>query len=61
MADEKGTQVKKQDSILLTTAVATCMGIWFGFMFEKSRVFEPASIRGQFLLTRWIMLKMFFG
>ena len=39
--------------------VAAGMGLLFGLAFEKSRVFEPQSIRGQFLLRRWIMLKMF--
>lgn len=36
-----------------------CAGIVFGLALEKSRVFEPSSIRGQMILERWIMLKMF--
>ena len=42
--------------VLLTSL---CTGIVFGFVFEKSRVFEPVNIRGQFLLQNWSMLKMF--
>jgi hypothetical protein len=39
-------------------AISALMGFIFGFCFEKSRVFEPVVIRGQFVFERWIMLKM---
>lgn len=41
--------------------VSTLMGLCFGFFFEKSHCYEPASIRGQFIFERWVMLKMFMG
>jgi hypothetical protein len=44
--------------ILITACV---MGLFFGVFFDKSHVFEPANIRGQFVFKRWIMLKMFLG
>ncbi|GMH55238.1 hypothetical protein TL16_g01857 [Triparma laevis f. inornata] len=37
-----------------------CGTLW-GFVFEKSRVFEVRSIRGQMVFERWVMLKMFMG
>ena len=42
-------------------ATSCIMGLIFGMMFTKSRVFVPENIRGQFIFTRWIMLKMFLG
>ena len=36
-----------------------CMGVVFGFALEKSRVFEPGIILGQFQLRNFIMLKVF--
>jgi hypothetical protein len=36
-------------------------GIWFGFFFERSRVYHPESVRYQFIFKRWILLKMFMG
>lgn len=38
--------------------VGLFIGIIFGFAFEKSRVFEAASIMGQLLFKRFIMLKV---
>ena len=35
------------------------MGFCFGFLFEKARVFEPVSIRGQFVFAQWTMMKMY--
>ena len=35
------------------------MGVVFGFLFEKSHVYEPQAIRGQFNFEVWIMMKMF--
>ena len=47
---------------LLKGAVcALVLGFVFGFVFEKSRVFEVPSIRGQMIFSRWVMLKMFMG
>ena len=37
------------------------MGLVFGALFEKSHVYEPMAIRGQFNFERWIMMKMFMG
>eukprot|EP00049_Salpingoeca_infusionum_P025683 m.21186 g.21186 ORF g.21186 m.21186 type:complete len:419 (+) comp8254_c0_seq2:397-1653(+) len=39
--------------------IAVVMGFIFGFIFEKSRVFQPDSIRAQFVFKEWLMLKMF--
>ncbi len=36
-----------------------CMGIVFGFLLEKSRVFEPGMIIGQLQLRNFTMLKVF--
>jgi hypothetical protein len=44
-------------ALVLPTSIV--MGFTFGFCLEKSRVFEPMVIRGQFVFERWIMLKMF--
>lgn len=38
--------------------IGICVGILFGFAFEKSKVFEAASIIGQLLFKRFIMLKV---
>jgi uncharacterized membrane protein YedE/YeeE len=40
---------------------AALMGTVFGFLFEKSHVYEPTAIRGQFNFEKWIMIKMFMG
>lgn len=40
---------------------AAITGFLFGLVFQKSRVFEIASIRGQMVFKRWVMLKMFLG
>ena len=37
------------------------MGLVFGALFEKSHVYEPMAIRGQFNFEKWIMMKMFMG
>jgi hypothetical protein len=42
-------------------ATACAMGLCFGIFFDKSHVFEPANVRGQFVFKRWIMSKMFLG
>eukprot|EP00484_Ammonia_sp_Unknown_P005319 CAMPEP_0197052230 /NCGR_PEP_ID=MMETSP1384-20130603/26736_1 /TAXON_ID=29189 /ORGANISM="Ammonia sp." /LENGTH=403 /DNA_ID=CAMNT_0042484903 /DNA_START=42 /DNA_END=1253 /DNA_ORIENTATION=- len=35
------------------------MGMIFGFVLNKGRVFEPGIIVDQFLFKRWVMMKMF--
>lgn len=39
--------------------VGLAMGVVFGFVLEKSRVFEPGMIVGQMQLRNFIMLKIF--
>ncbi|WP_422019800.1 YeeE/YedE thiosulfate transporter family protein [Pyruvatibacter mobilis] len=46
-------------SILAMVLVGLLMGIVFGVALEKSRVFEPGMIVGQFQLRNFIMVKMF--
>ncbi|ESO93124.1 hypothetical protein LOTGIDRAFT_162150 [Lottia gigantea] len=46
-------------SIVAKLVVALLCGVVFGFAAEKSRVFEPMSIREQMVFEKWIMLKMF--
>ncbi|CAK0811346.1 unnamed protein product [Prorocentrum cordatum] len=41
--------------------VFIAVGIAFGFLFERSHVYEPDAIRKQFSFQRNIMLKMFVG
>lgn len=37
------------------------LGLAFGWLFERSHVYEPDSIRQQFIFAKNIMLKMFMG
>lgn len=46
-------------SLVLAIIVGLGMGIVFGFLLEKSRVFEPGVIVGQMQLRSFIMLKVF--
>mmetsp|Transcript_14624 Transcript_14624/g.30004 ORF Transcript_14624/g.30004 Transcript_14624/m.30004 type:complete len:449 (-) Transcript_14624:32-1378(-) len=46
---------------LFSWTVALVAGVVWGFVFEKSRVFECRAIRGQMVFERWVMLKMFLG
>jgi hypothetical protein len=46
-------------SVLNAVLLGLAMGIVFGFLLEKSRVFEPAVILGQFQLRNFIMLRVF--
>ena len=39
--------------------MALVTGFLFGVFFQKSRVFETATIRGQMVFKRWVMLKLF--
>ncbi|CAH1799204.1 unnamed protein product [Owenia fusiformis] len=45
--------------VLMKLSICFLGGIVFGWALEKTRVFEPRSIRGQFVFERFIMLKMF--
>lgn len=49
------------ENYCLGLSVAAAMGVIFGGLFEKSHVFEPQMMRGQFIFERWIMIKMFMG
>jgi hypothetical protein len=46
-------------SILLAVPLGLAMGVVFGFLLEKARVFEPAVILGQFQLRSFLMLRVF--
>ena len=46
-------------TILAIIGFGILMGIVFGFLLEKSRVFEPGIIIGQFQLRNFTMLKVF--
>lgn len=37
------------------------MGVQLGFCFEKTNVYKPRGIRGQFVFAQWTMIKMFMG
>jgi hypothetical protein len=46
-------------SVLAAIAVGLLMGVAFGFLLEKSRVFEPGVIVGQMQLRNFLMLRIF--
>lgn len=46
-------------TVLTAIAVGLAMGAVFGFLLEKSRVFEPGVILGQMRLSNFLMLKIF--
>lgn len=46
-------------SVLSAVLLGLAMGVVFGFVLEKSRVFEPAVILGQLQLRNFLMLKIF--
>lgn len=46
---------------LVTIPLYVLLGFTFGFLFEKSDVASPESIRGQFTFDEWTMMKMFLG
>jgi uncharacterized membrane protein YedE/YeeE len=46
-------------SLTIAIVVGLLMGTVFGFILEKSRVFEPGIIVGQMQLRNFIMLKVF--
>ena len=47
--------------ILTDLVLVMIMGFCFGFLFERSHVYEPTMIRQQFLFQKWVMIKMFMG
>ena len=57
------TETRSQSVLraLATILGLCCTGLWFGALFERSHVFEPTSIRQQFIFQKWIMVKMFMG
>lgn len=46
-------------STLNAVLLGLAMGVVFGFLLEKARVFEPAVILGQFHLRSFLMLRVF--
>ena len=46
-------------SLITAIIIGIAMGIVFGFLLEKSRVFEPGIIVGQMQFRSFIMLKVF--
>ncbi|EKS33247.1 YeeE/YedE thiosulfate transporter family protein [Afipia clevelandensis] len=46
-------------SVTFAIVTGVLMGVAFGFVLEKSRVFEPGMIVGQMQLRNFIMLKVF--
>jgi len=46
-------------NVFTAVVLGLAMGIAFGFLLEKSRVFEPGMILGQMQLRNFIMLKIF--
>lgn len=46
-------------SVLAAIAVGLLLGVAFGFLLEKSRVFEPGVIVGQMQLRNFLMLRIF--
>ncbi|XP_077980200.1 thiosulfate transporter TsuA-like [Glandiceps talaboti] len=56
---EVGQEKTQWWRVLLKLCCCFLAGIVFGIALEKSRVFEPTSIRYQFLYQKWIMLKVF--
>lgn len=46
-------------SVFGAVVTGLLMGLVFGLALEKSRVFEPGMMIGQFQLRNWIMLKVF--
>ena len=59
--DSSADVVKTRSTAQLAGIVLTSilMGLVFGTTFAKSHVFEPYLIRGQFIFSRFVMLKMF--
>jgi hypothetical protein len=55
----KNADVLKTKATTVRVLISILMGIIFGFVFARSRVFEPLVIRGQFTLTNFAMMKMF--
>lgn len=46
-------------SVVNAILLGLAMGVAFGFLLEKARVFEPAVILGQFQMRSFLMLRVF--
>jgi hypothetical protein len=46
-------------TVLTAVLLGLAMGVAFGFLLEKARVFEPAVILGQFQMRSFLMLRVF--
>jgi hypothetical protein len=46
-------------TVLTAILLGLAMGVAFGFLLEKARVFEPAVILGQFQMRSFLMLRVF--
>ena len=57
----QGALPPSRASLIASYLMCVLCGTIWGFVFEKSRVFEVRSIRGQMVFERWVMLKMFMG
>ena len=63
-SNEIKTTRNKKNAILQTIifVIVTCLiGFLFGFILEKSKVYEPKFIRQQMIFRKFIMMKMFFS
>ncbi len=54
-------ETKTFASFLGQMFVSMAGGFIFGYLFERSHVYEPSNIREQFFFTKFVMLKMFLG
>merc|ERR1712159_575184 len=55
-AQEPASSVQESLQLIVVSVLA---GVLFGFAMEKSKVFQPETIRAQMDFSRWVMLKMF--
>ena len=51
---------KYSNEDILYIGISVVLGFAFGFILEKSKVYEPKSIRQQMIFQKFIMMKMFF-
>eukprot|EP00055_Hartaetosiga_balthica_P012073 m.57441 g.57441 ORF g.57441 m.57441 type:complete len:462 (-) comp7827_c2_seq1:257-1642(-) len=58
---QKNGKPQQVKDIIQAIVASILMGFVFGFVFEKSRAFEPENIRKQFIFEKFLMLKMFTG
>ena len=60
--DEKTEIYIQYDKYDLKIIVISCIiGFLFGFILEKSKVYEPKFIRQQMIFNKFLMMKMFFS